>query len=317
MIVIRYDHEIYDVASGAATYVVLGTESHHNIEEVFLPSKPSPGNPIFFTKKFVTHTEYRWEVIDTNVDLTAAQQTYVVVLKQRPQIEKEYYLQAILAARRNSAVHVLRPWSIVEVEFGHALNIGKTNGDIRSNKRYTDTMQRFSMPKRRLAVVNQVLSQRDDLIQVLPISSSQPQPHEKACVEVTADLTTMVNYQKRSWAVCRMMQTVTASRIIAPLIQRVPHAPEVRDKGFKSQIRGAVRDALKDAIMYGVEAGSRVADTHALVQAKSEAAQLSRQVTALTQKIAQLEQNAVIYERWAKDEKLTMLDLQDLYLDTK
>lgn len=315
MIVIRYDQEIYDAASGVTTYVVLGTESHHNIEEVFLPSKPSTHNPIFFTKKFMTHTEYRWEVIDINVDLTAAQQTYVVVLKQRFQIEKEHYLQTILAARRNSAVHVLRPWAIVEVEFGHSLNIGKANGDIRSNKRYADTMQRFSMPKRRLAVVNQVLSQRDDLIQVIPISSSQPQPNEKACVEVTSDLTNMVNYQKRSWAVCRMMQTVTASRIIAPLIQRVSHAPEVRDKGFRSQIRGSVRDALKDAIMYGVEADFRVADTHALVQSKNDVALLSTQVAILAQKVAQLEQNAAIYERWAKDEKITMTDLLDLYPD--
>ena len=173
------------------------------------------------------------------------------------------------------------------------------------------------MPKRRLAVVNQVLSQRDDLIQVIPISSSAPQPNEKACVEVTADLSNMVNYQKRSWAVRRMMQTVTASRIIAPLIQRVPHSPAVRDKGFKSQIRGLVRDALKDAIMYGVAADSRVADKHALVQAKCDVAQLNSQVAALAQKVAQLEHDAAVYERWAKDEKLTMTELQELYPDKK
>lgn len=313
MIVIRYEQEIYDVASGATTYAILGTESHQNIEEVFLPSKPTTNNPIFFTKKFLTHIEYRWEVINIYVDLMAAQQTYVVVLKQRPQIEKEYYLQTILATRMNSAVHVLRPWAIVEVEFGHSLNIGKTNGDIRSNKRYADTMQRFSMPKRRLAVVNQVLSQRDDLIQVIPISSRPPQQSEKACIEVTAELTKMVNYQKPSWAVCRMMQTVTASRIIAPLIQRVPHAPQVRDKGFKSQIRGVVRDALKDAIMYGVAADSRVVEKHALVQAKSDVAQLSSEVTALAQKITQLEKDTVIYEQWAKYQNVTMKELQELF----
>jgi hypothetical protein len=122
MIVLRYEQAIYDPASGVTTYAVLGTESHHNIEEVFLPGTPSADNPIFFTKKFVTHTEYRWEVIDIYVDLASVQQTYVVVLERRAQIEKEYYLQNILAARRNSAVHVLRPWAIVEVEFGPALN---------------------------------------------------------------------------------------------------------------------------------------------------------------------------------------------------
>lgn len=315
MIVVKYEEAIVDQATGAMTFAVLGTESHQDIEEVLLPSTPTTGNPIFFTKKFVGQPEYRWEVVTVKLDLAAVERTYVVRLNRRPQIDKSYYLKNILAARRNSAVHILYPWAIVEVEFGHSLDIGKANGDIRSNKRYADTMQRFSMPKRRLAIVNQVHSRRDDLIQVIPISSRPPTPDEKAAVEVTSSLVNMVHYQKPSWAICRMMQTVTASRIIAPLIQRAPTV-HVRDKGFRTLVRGAVRDGLKDAIMYGVAADGRVADAHALVQAKTVVAHLNDQVADLARKVADLERHAMLYERWAAEEKLTLNDLQMLFPDT-
>jgi len=315
MIVLRYELEHFDLVSKQITYVLLGTESYHSIEEVLLPSTPRPGDPIFFTKKFVNHPEYRWEVIKIDMAPAARRRTYVVTLKKRPQINKEHYLKNILAARRGPVGHVLRPWAIVEVEFGQFLEIGKANGDVRSTKRYTDTMQRLSMPKRRLAIVNQVFSRVDDLIQVIPISSKKPDANELACIEVTADLSNMVNYQKPSWAVCRMMQTVTASRIIAPLIQRVPHAPPMRDKGFRTLVRGPIREALKDAIMYGVAADSRVADAAALEQARLATAQLTSQVATLAQRVAELERNTAVYERWADEEHFTLADLQGIYAE--
>lgn len=312
MITIRYEEEKLDPITHSPTCSVLGTELHQQIEEVLLPSVPSIGDPIFFTKKFVGHDAYRWEVLAVTMNLVNGHPTYVVTLSRRPQIDKEFYLKNILAARRNSAVHVLRPWAIVEVEFGHAFQVGKHTGDIRTSKRYVDTMQRFSMRKRRLAIVNQVLSNRDDLIQVIPISSKVPGPDDKAVAEVTSCLTKMAHYQKPSWAICRMMQTVTASRIMAPLVQIAPHA-QARDKGFRNQVRDQAREAVKDALMYGVAADSRVTDRQQLLKAQSDIVQLNTQLARVNGNIAHLGSKAALLDRWARDSKVTLEELQELY----
>lgn len=312
MIVVKYEEEQDDLATGTVKYVPLGTESHQDIEEVLLPDPPTANDPIFFTKKFVGRPEYRWEVKTVGQDLTVAQRTYIVTLRRRSQLDKRFYLKNILAARASSAVHVLRPWVIVEVELGHALTVGKANGDVRSSKRYVDTMQRLSMPKKRLAIVNQVHLGRDELIQIIPISSRPPRRGDNTMVEVTSCLTSMVQYQKPSWAVCRMMQTVTASRIIAPLIQTSP-TTSARDRGFHTQVRGAVRTALKDAIMYGVAADGRVTAAQSLSQALAQIQALNVQTATLTQQVAHLESQVELYEQWAGDEGVTIDDLRDLY----
>jgi len=270
------------------------------------------GNPIFFTKKFAGHPEYRWEVKDVRHDHATAQQTYIVTLHRRRQIDKQFTCQTSWLRAKTLLYTCCARGPIVEVEFGHALTIGKENGDIRSNKRYVDTMQLFSMPKRRLAIVNQVNGQRDELIQVIPISSRQPRADDKAVVEVTSCLNNMVHYQKPSWAICRMMQTVTASRIIAPFVRTTPNAA-LHDKGFRSLVRGQVRAALKDAIMYGVAADGRVAAAESLSEAKAKIELLDRQTAEMAQKLAHLESQARLYGRWAADEKLTMDDLRELY----
>lgn len=306
MIVVSYEEKIVNVATGAVTTAHLGSETHDAIEEVLLPSNPSPGTPIFFTKKFAGRHEYRWQVNDVRCMQGATALTYVVVLQRRPQIDKQDYLKNILTARKEKVRRVLHPWAIVEVEFGHALTVGKVSGDVRGNKRYVDTVQQYSMPKRRLAVVLQVLERAsEDLVQVIPITSKPPLSTDKTAVEVTSELSTMVHYQKPSWAVSQMTQTVTASRIIAPKI--TPRfGPERRDKGFNQMVRGTVRDALKDAIMHGVAAGGRVSDSAALVEERSKAAQLAHQVSELADKVA-------LYEQLVEYNGLTLDEVREMF----
>jgi len=63
-IVVTYEEEVEDSASGTTTRIPLGAESHQGIEEVMLPSNPVPNSPIFLTKKFAGNDEYRWQVLD-------------------------------------------------------------------------------------------------------------------------------------------------------------------------------------------------------------------------------------------------------------
>jgi uncharacterized protein YifN (PemK superfamily) len=307
-----------DPATGAISYLTLGSESHTSIDEVLLPSEPKPDAPIFFTKKFAGHPEYRWQVLAVYRDPAAAPLTYIVTLHRRAQVGSQYYLKEIVVARRGQKIRsFLHPWSLVEVEFGHSLSVGKATGlFFDGNKRYVDTVQLYSMPKRRLAIVNQVLPRsREDLIQVIPISSRRPDPSEKASVEVTSELAKMVNYQNPSWAVCRMIQTVTASRVIAPLVQRTAYNQQ-RDKGFRQQVRAPVREELKDALMYGVAADGRVADSKALAAVQATLAQLNSEVTNLTQQLATLQSQVTLYDQLANDSGLTLEELRELYEDS-
>jgi uncharacterized protein YifN (PemK superfamily) len=310
MIVVKYEIERID-AAGVATYTHLGSETHEDIEEVLLPNNPTQNDPIFFTKKFRGNSEYRWEVQSMAEDATAAHRTYTVKLRRRSQVPKKYYLKNILAAQAQNAAHVLHPWCLVEVEFGHSLAVGKQNGNLGSSKRYADTVQLLSMPKRRLAIVLQVHLGRNELVQVIPITSKAPRVGDNSAVEVTSSLINMEHYQKPSWAVCSMVQTVTASRIMAPSLKSKPHA--VRDTRFRTLVRGNVRDNLKDAIMYGVAAPGRIAAARDLAEKLIENKDLKTENATLEGKIALLESKIDLYEKYCAEGKITYQDLLDIY----
>jgi uncharacterized protein YifN (PemK superfamily) len=299
--------------------VVLGSESHNDIEEVMLPSNPEHGAPIYMTKKFIGQRDYRWKVESVCQKSGGANVHYLVTLSRGAQVQKQFYLKNILAAGRKVR-EVVYEWSIVEVEFGHSLTVGKGTGDIGSNKRYADTIQLYSMPKRRLAIVIQVIERStEDLLQVIPITSKAPFASDRSMVEVTSALAGFSYYQKRSWAACKMIQTVTASRIIAPAKAIRFQAP-ARDKGFKARVQGPLRDSLKDAIMHGVNASGRVRASQALVTTQAECAALRNQVAAgnanaatLGQRVAELEAKLRMFEQFVTESGMTLEEVHELY----
>lgn len=320
MIVVAYEEEIRDPATGAITYAQLGTETHQDIDEVMLPSNPEDGSPIFLTKKFTGQPEYRWRVQSVCQKAGTPDAHYLVTLSRGKQVAKHFYLKNILVARGEKVRAVVHPWSLVEVEFGHSFTVGKANGDIRGNKRYVDTIQLYSMPKRRLAIVIQVIERsQEDLLQVIPITSKRPLGHDRSTVEVTPALTDFVHYQKQSWAACRMIQTVTASRIIAPM-RTIPFQVPARDKGFKTKIQGAVRDSLKDALMYGVNAGGRVAaaKAQAILQEKfvaitKQSAECAASAAALGKQVTELKATLQMYEQFILESDTTLDEVREMY----
>ncbi|MFM0011508.1 type II toxin-antitoxin system PemK/MazF family toxin [Paraburkholderia sediminicola] len=320
MIVVIYEEVIRDKAAGTITYAQLGTETHQDIDEVMLPSNPEDGSPIFLTKKFAGQRDFRWKVESVCQKAGVPDAHYLVTLSRGQQVLKHFYLKNILAARGEKVRAVVHEWSIVEVEFGHSLTVGKASGDIRSNKRYSDTIQLYSMPKRRLAIVIQVIERsQEDLLQVIPITSKAPFGQDRSIVEVTSALTDFFYYQKRSWAACKMIQTVTASRIIAPA-RTIPFQAPARDKGFKTKIQGFVRESLRDALMHGVNASGRVKASQALVTMNEKFAALTTQsaesaasAAALGQQVTELEARLKMYEQFVLDSNTTLDEVHELY----
>lgn len=115
MIVVIYEEEKVDAASGAITYAPLGVETHQDIDEVLLPSNPEARSPIFLTKKFAGNDEYRWQVQSVCQRANALAVEYLVTLSRRKQIPKECYLKNILTSRRDQVRRVIHPWALVEV----------------------------------------------------------------------------------------------------------------------------------------------------------------------------------------------------------
>lgn len=138
-------------------------------------------------------------------------------------------------------------------------------------------------------------------------------------VEVTSALKDFAFYQKRSWAACRMIQTVTASRIIAPA-RTIPFQAPARDKGFKTKIQGAVRESLRDALMHGVNASGRVKASQALITTQAECVALKKQsaesaanAAALGQQVAELEAKLKMYEQFVLDSSTTLDEVHQMY----
>lgn len=293
MIEVQYFEEQFDLTLQAIKPVLLGKEIYADIEEVLLPQK-SPAQPaaVFMTKKFFGHPEYRWEVDKVVIQppSAGAPQKFDITLIRRNQLDKNEYLTQILNSPGKSIASVLHRFALVEVEYGHPLIVGKADGKIRSNKRYPDTLQAGSMRKRRLAVVNRVVaSGYYPMVQVVPISSKAPLAGDASRVEVTNSLVNMTNYQERSWAVCSMIETVPATRIIAPVVRWNGGRGSGRDTGFKNKLQATDRQTFEDALMHGVESSIRVKDTAASKHAGKTIAKKEQEIEALDSRVKELE----------------------------
>jgi uncharacterized protein YifN (PemK superfamily) len=210
MIVIEYVELTEDKATGTVDRVLRGSESHDQIEEVLVPSVSVPSNPVFMTKKFGGVSVCRWLVVNVTVDTANQPTKYVVELNRPEQVSKEFYLRTILQSKKLQLSRLLHKNGIVEIEYGHSMEAGNGLGQRVDSRRYVDTVQKGSMPKRRLAIVNQIITGvSEELVQVIPISSKSPRGAGiDRAVDVTSCLTDLVHYQRQSWAICDMLETV-------------------------------------------------------------------------------------------------------------
>ncbi|TDY84975.1 UNVERIFIED_ORG: PemK-like, MazF-like toxin of type II toxin-antitoxin system [Herbaspirillum seropedicae] len=302
MIVIEYIEKAVDKATGAETLTARGTESHQDIEEVLVPSASLPNNPVFMTKKFSGVSVCRWQVDSVSAHNATQPTKYVVTLTRPEQAPKECYLRHILKTRGIEINRLLYKNTLVEIEYGHSMDAGDGTGKRVDSRRYVDTVQKGSMPKRRLAIVNQILRGKSgDLVQVIPISSKQlEKPDSGRVIDVSDSLRDLPHYQKQSWAICDMLETVSTSRIMAPVRKvqdKKGFISEYRDLNFGSSVSREVREALNDALIYSVDQPFRM---QAVASLESRRDKLSEQVTALKKQeqvlraqIADLEEDKV------------------------
>lgn len=282
----------YKVGTSGQEPSLLGTEQFDGVEEVLLPEVRE--HKVFFVKKFSGELSYRWVIEEVIPWMSLAQQAYFeVYLSEVAGSRSEEYLAQTLKKLRAPANRRLGPGVLVEVDFGFTQSVGRGDGSLRTNKRYSDTLQHGEMRKRRLAVV---VKAEKDTLQVVPVTSiHQPEGIKTVAKLSTATLSDLSFYGssgKDSWVLCSMVETVSTRRILPPMSRyfdkRSGREKHARDIKYSCKVSNdewrAIRTALERVI--GIE------DYDELKRKSAEVLSLKRDVERLEAHVAS--QQAVI-----------------------
>lgn len=210
-IVVKYFQSGKDPETGDFLPDLLGVETFEDITEALVPSY-STTHKVFYTKRFLKSTHHLWLV--NSVGLTSVPGTdiavYEVMLSQAPTENDEYLNQTLKKDRNTTAFKLLRKGTLVEVDYGFAQDIGQSTGDVKTNKRYSDTLMRSEMHKRRLAVVIKVISK--NLVQVAPVTSIQTRGDKSEFQLEQSTIDQLPRYKDsgyNSYVLCNRLQAVS------------------------------------------------------------------------------------------------------------
>jgi uncharacterized protein YifN (PemK superfamily) len=212
-IVIRYLERI----SGSASINLLGQEIFDDICEALLPVI-DPKSQSFIVKRFDGNSNYRWDVEQVSCTSAAGVSpvTYEIVLSSFHHAKPIVYLSTTKKKTNSSLNKIVKPFSLVEVEYGFFQTVLKADGSVGSNKRYSNTLQHGEMRKRRLAVVIKI---NQSSLQVVPVTCDNTQSGNKSVIELEASTLSKLDFYgrgKRSFALCDMIETVAPSRVYPP-----------------------------------------------------------------------------------------------------
>lgn len=270
--------------------LLLGKEISDDIEEVLLPSNPSADNPIFWTKKFSSHAQHRWQVIGFEPPQPgspasginpATPTIFTITLAPTKQIDKSAWLPNIAKSSQKNPKSLLTPGCFVEIEYGHPMFVGKASGLIKTNKRYPESFQYGSMPKRRIGIVISTKfgkNNRISSVQVMPITSQPPTwEGDPSVVEVTDELRRLrlLDYPKESWAVANMLESIAPTRVFA-LVRQYPTREVRRDISFGARLSTAKFREINVALAHGTS-------QQGLLKEKTD---LESEVSALKEQLA-------------------------------
>lgn len=255
-IVIQYFEQTKDLESGLVTQALLGTETFNSISEALLPNKGQ--HSVYLVKKFSTDAHYRWFVEDVALasEKGSTPAIYVVVLsKPYSSGIPEEYLRHTLAKTGQSLERLIRIGTLVDVDYGFIQNVAREDGEVRTNKRYCDTLQKGEMHKRRLAVV---VSAKRGKVQVVPVTSQAPNG-DKTCFQLTREtlgkLSTWGNSGKESWVLTGMIESMSPCRILPPItiFQRGQDRPRKgRDPKYQTRLTTAEVAEMKTCLAHSV-----------------------------------------------------------------
>jgi len=294
-IVIRYYQQVKSGPSGAVCLTPLGKETLESISEALLPS--SAAHKVFCIKKFTGVDNYRWHVEGVClVSLPSVSPVvYAVTLSKIFQGPPEEYLQKTMTKRGSSLSKIIQSGTVVEVDYGFIQTIGREDGLLKTNKRYSDTLQKGEMHKRRLAVVVRV---NRNVVQVAPVTSDPQSPNDKTTFQLSREtldqLTVWGSSGKQSWVISSMIESVSASRILPPITDYEVRGVKRKGRNLNYVLRLTPdeKELLKGCLTHtiGVTDYQQTKDRLAAAQQQiTTLAPMQAALAAANAKIAQLE----------------------------
>ena len=270
----------------------LGTETLDGVSETLLP-RHQEDSKIYFVKKFDGSACYQWLVlsVEKTAPTTTTCASFKIFLEAPSNTDAvEYLYQTLNKGKGRTLQSVVRPGNLVEVDYGHELAVGRSDGELRSNKRYSDTIQNGEMHKRRLAIVVNI--SRRSTLQVVPITSVEPAAMDKTAFEISSatlnQLTFYGNSGKRSWAIANMIETVSTRRVLPPVsyFNHRGHTRFGRDTNYSISLASAEVRSLKEALLHSISVRDYFENQNALSQAKARVQALEPLVDQLGQAVA-------------------------------
>lgn len=328
VLTVRYFEEVSG-PNGSTALNLLGSETLDGVIETLLPGLSSEFK-VFCSKKFSSSTACNWFVARVSVVPAAAgvPTSFEVVLKEPYVTSPVEYLDETVRKTGSSVAKLLHQGSLVEVDYGFVQSVGKDDGSLRTNKRYSDTIQKGEMHKRRLCIVVKV---RGLTIQVVPLTSVPPGASDKTSFQIdTATLSDLARYGasgKDSYAICSMIETVSIRRVLPPETFYVvgTHRRKGRNVSYVTKLGRADGLRLRAALLHviGVTDYAELKDDVVSLQRRcadlasvpAELAATHLYVVALEARLMDLERYRRLAVKWAGELGLDLAREEVLLLD--
>lgn len=312
VLIVRYFEEVSN-SDGSVTVNLLGSETLDGVTETLLPGF-SPEFKVFCIKKFSSRTTYNWFVDRINVSpaIDGLPTTFEVILKEPFVASRVEYLNQTVSKSKTSVAKVLHQGSLVEVDYGFVQSIGKEDGSLRTNKRYSDTIQQGEMHKRRLCIVVKV---RGPTIQVVPITSVSPNAADKTSFQIDSmTLSNLTRYGSSgmdSYAICSMIETVSIRRVLPPeaFYMFGGNRRQGRNVAYPTQLGKADGQRLRAALMHSIgvtDYADLKEDVATLLKKCADLAPVPAELAAtrlyaneLEERVANLERYKRLATKWA------------------
>jgi hypothetical protein len=273
---------------------LLGVESYQGIKEKLIPDYSAQGHKVTITKFFEGYDDHRWLV--KGLDHASITETSIY-LEPRVNNRQEEFLSQTKKSNR-SVISKLQFGTLVEVEFGYIPLVKKSNGDVRGNKRYPDTVHKGEMHKRRLCIIVKADSSR---VQVVPITSQEPNSlGDLSIFEISsASLRSLIGYKNPdilSYGICRMIKTVSVSRILPPLAIQSRTTSAYRDIRYSKKLNGVDQKAFKESLSHAVGLTDYYDLKEKVGEYYQELVALKADCDSLSQQVEQLTEEKVLFE---------------------
>lgn len=237
-------------ADPARPATLLGREEYHGITQCLVPDEREESHVVTMTKAFDGVNNLRWRV--DKVEHPSAVDASIFLSDWEPTVPEVFLAEAYKLQR--GILSSLTFGTLVEVDFGYISFIKKSDGAVRSSKRYPDSLQTGEMHKRRLCVVVRATRRG---VQVVPITSKTPDGDASCAHEISHEsLKNLTNYCSgdiRSFAIPSMITTVSFNRVLPPLSRTDKRRQEMRDGRYNNRLKGDDKKGFHLALSHSLQ----------------------------------------------------------------